>query len=373
MEPRQIRIVDGKAGFSGRSIQKKTSHGALIGGIASKSFNSYCLNLFYDNIYDHAPMNQLGDHTLWKDAALSLQIYLWYLINDTMAQGYSPFHHTNVANQVSDTCTVGDHLEREMGIPIGDEYVWFDTTLPIALTGDGGPVNNVVKDVTHLVLMFLQILALGITISQSIYCGVCVLISTLSESSSNLTPIIQQVGNSIAKNGCIAIKCEVENVWVCFNYQRVNVADWKFTFTHLNLSVGVTAKYALIELCWWRNGEPCGVADYMYYECLMVEYIDPWLVPSYDECRDSEWNGLALTTGEVMQQWGHEVEQLVNEKKYADGLNGNLHKWNDTKYDRDERVRIAQNDNNTGVIRDIGNNVGPALVDVAHGFWSFIG
>ena len=51
--------------------------------------------------------------------------------------------------------------------------------------------------------------------------------------------------------------------------------------------------------------------------------------------------------------------------------------WNDLTYERQERIKIAQNDTNGdighGILRVMNPKIDPALSDVAHGFWSFIG
>ena len=260
-----------------------------------------------------------------------------------------------------------------IGVPTGDKYLWLNYLLPIAYTGDGGPVSNVLKNVTHLVLTFLHILGLGGNISQSIYCGACVLISSLSESSEELTPLIQQVGSTIKKKGQVSVYCNATKGWVCIEYKRVNIADWKFAFTHFNLSVGVTGKYSMIELVMWRNGKAYGVSKEMYYECLMSDYYDPWTIPCYDDCVTSAFTGLALSDKDVLYHWGIDVDSEINMRK----SNDNSDQWQDLKYERQERMKIAQNDENGhighGILRAMTPRIDPALADVAHGFWSFIG
>ena len=231
------------------------------------------------------------------------------------------------------------------------------------------------RGISSLVLSFLQILALGASISQSIYCGVCLMVSSLSESSLVLSNIINQIGQTIGQKGNLAIQCASSQTWVCLKYQRFNVADWKFAFTHLNYSVGVTAKYSFIELVWWQNGIPHGVRNDQFYQCLMLPYFDPWTVPSFSQCCATKFTGLALTDGECLSYWGKQTDDIVIQEKAKDSLNDTLHLWNDAKYERKRRLFIAQNLTKCkhGILKSPIHPIDPALVDVAHAFWSFIG
>ena len=294
-----------------------------------------------------------------------------------MGQGYCPFHCTNVAKLEShyDTCNDSNLVEQQLGVSIGEQYLWYPNILPVTFTGDGGPVSNVLYNIAALLLCFIQVLALGDQISQSIYCGACVLISSLSESDSRLTPTIQMVGSTLNQSGILAIKCTASNVWVCVQYKRFNIADWKFAFTHFNLSVGVSAPYSMIELCSWNDGVPCGVSEYDYYDCLMQEYIDPWLPNDYEYCSDNNFTGLLLSDSTVLQHWGQETDTLMDNFKQVDAQNDNLQCWDDPKWERQERVRVAQHEteNGHGILTSMLVALEPALVDVAHGFWSFMG
>ena len=374
---KEIRIINGKATFGRRRFKKKINNGMISGIIASEQFNIQCLNMFYKNIYGACALYSIGEHTVCKNGLDALKVYLYYLINNKMAQGYCPFHASNVKQQVKHICQSYNHQEKSLGISIGESYVWYNCILPLSVTGDGGPVSNLIRNISHLVLLFLHILALGTSINQSIYNGACLLISSLSESSNLLSPIIQQVASTIHKDGTIAIKCDTIKpvTWVCFNYKRWNAADWKFAFTHLNLSVGVTSHFSLIELCLWKDGIPCGVHSNTYYECLMMPYIDPWDVKSFDELQSSNFNGLILSDSDTLKHWGCETEKLVSKRKQQDSLQGKLHLWQDIEYERNQRVNIAQTQtqNGHGIIKQMPIDIDPALTDVAHGFWSFIG
>ena len=348
----------------------------MVGILPTERFNAHCLKLFYDQLYFKCPMYRLNDHTIWKNASNVLVTYLSYLINNKMGQGYCPFHQTNIATRDDiDTCNDSNLKEKRLGIKNGDHFVWYKKLLAVTLTGDGGPVKNATRMVDHLVVLMLQILGLGVKISQSIYCGACVMISQLSESDSKLTSIIRQVGNTLPNKGNLAIKCSALNIWVCIPYKRFRVADWKFTFTHFNLSVGVTGDFALIEICIWKNGIPCGIHKKQLYECLMMQYIDPWTDPGFEYCQNTKFNGLLLSNKYVLQKWGKEVDNLVNIQKRNDANNNNLEQWNDPKYERKERVRLAQKVANPphGVLSGSDIAYDAALVDMAHGFWSFMG
>ena len=348
----------------------------MIGILPSERFNKKCLEMFYDELYFKCGMNNLGDHTIWKNASSVLVTYLFYLINNQMGQGYCPFHHTNVAIRHDiQTCNDTNMIEKSLGIQNNDKFVWYSKTLPVTLTGDGGPVKNTTQMVDHLVLLMLQILGLGINISQSIYCGACVMISQLSESDSNLTSIIRQVGKTLPNEGNIAVKCTSVNTWVCMPFKRFRVADWKFTFTHFNLSVGVTGDFAMIEICIWKNGIPHGVHKSQFYQCLMMQYIDPWTDPGFEFCQNNKYNGLLLSNKFVLQKWGKEVDDLVDFQKNIDRDHDDLDKWNDAKYERQERVRLAKKvaDPPHGVLTGSDIAVEAALVDLAHAGWSFWG
>ena len=107
----------------------------------------------------------------------------------------------------------------------------------------------------------------------------------------------------------------------------------------------------------------------------MMEYVDPWLDPGYFDCKYYKYNGLLLSNKYVLQEWGEQTDQLVERQKSQDFIDGILDKWDDIKYDRTERVRIAQHVANPphGILTAMNIALDPALVDVAHGFWSFMG
>lgn len=326
-------------------------------------------------MYSKCPVFGIGNHTVVKHASQALIAYLYYLINNNMGQGYCPFHHTVIAKQDTKECKSNNQLELSMGVPLQSKYVWYTKILPVTLTGDAGPVKNVTRFIHHLCGLMLQILGLGQSISQSIACGVCLLISTLSESDPLLTPIVQQVGSTLSDKGVLAVKCEQENTFVCMRYKRFNVADWKFTFMHLNLSVGVSADYSMIELVWWDNGIPYGVSKDEFYKCLMTDYINPLETPTFEECKMNKFTGLVLSDKHVLKYWGEQTDGLVNEQKQIDAQNGNLHLWNDPKYERKQRVNICQHKTHThhGILTAMDTPLGSALVDCAHCFWSWIG
>ena len=348
----------------------------MVGILPSERFHKQYLGIFYDQLYFKCPLHKLHEHTLWRNASQVLETYLWYLINDNMGQGYCPFHHSWIATRPDiKTCGDSNVTEKSLGVQKGDKFVWYTKTLPVTLTGDGGPVKNATQTVDHLVVLMLQILGLGPKISQSIYCGACVMISQLSESDANLTTIITQVGSTLADEGNVAVKCSQLNTWLCVPFKRFRVADWKFTFTHFNLSVGVTGDYSIIEICIWKNGVPYGVHKSELYQCLMMDYINPWEDPGFEYCQENDFNGLLLSNKYVLQKWGKEVDDLVNIQKSIDNENNLLDQWNDPKYERKERVRLAQKVANPphGVLTGTDIAYDAALVDMAHGFWSFMG
>ena len=366
-------MIDGVATFAGRSKRRHLHDGTMVGIIATERFNKQCLNLFYDQLYTQCPITPVGSHSLIKNAQHALISYLYFLINNQMAQGYSPFHHTTLKSHKPSICHNNNKKEHKLGLNNGDKFVWYTKILPVTFTGDGGPVKNVTHWIHNLVILMLQILGLGTCISQSIYCGACVMISSLSESDTALTPIIQNVGSTLASDGSVAIKAEKENTFICFRYKRFNIADWKFTFTHLNLSVGVTGDYALIEICIWANGIPYGIHKDEFYDCLMMKYIDPWTVPSFDECKQQHFNGLVLTDKYVLQHWGQETENLLEIEKKIDESKGLLHKWDNDEYVHKKRKDVAQTKAYHGILHKMIVPLDPALVDMAHAFWSFMG
>ena len=174
---------------------------------------------------------------------------------------------------------------------------------------------------------------------------------------------------------CVAIHAVQPNIYVCLNVKRFNVADWKFTFTHLNLSVGVTAPYSLIEICCWENGIPKAVHQDKYYECLMCEYIVPSTAPTYQECIDNKFSGLILSDKHVLLQWGQETDTIAQIWQERDEANGNIDNWDDAKYERKQRVEIAQKhtEHGHGILTAMQTPTDPALTDTAHQFWSWMG
>ena len=217
--------------------RKVLKDGTIVGVIPSHRYNKSCLQLWFDQLYALCPIYHIQNHTLFKNASQALIAYLYFLINNQVGQGHCPFHHQTVAKQPTETCHISNRLERSLGVPLGSKFVWYPQCIPVSFVGDGGPVKNVTRIIRNLVAMMLQILGLGMSISQSITCGACVMLSTLSESDSKLTPIIQQIGSSLIDKGCLAIHAVKPDIFVCLNVKRFNVGDWKFTFTHLNLRI----------------------------------------------------------------------------------------------------------------------------------------
>ena len=373
-EPRKIEIVNGYATIVKKPIRKKLQDGTNVGIIPSLRRNKKYLQMFYEQLYNICPIYHIADHTLCKNASQTLKAYLYYLINNKTGQGYCPFHHTKIPRQDSKPRKTTHQLERQMGIPKNDHFVWYPKCIPVNFAGDAGPVSNVTRWIHHLVIMILQILGLGMSISQSVICGACVMVSTLSESDNQLTPIIQQIGDTLTEKGCLAIKAEAENTWICLNFKKFNIGDWKFSFTHLNLSVGVTAPFSLVELCWWKNGVPFGVHQDDYYECLLLDYIVPSTAPSFEQCIAEKFTGLILSDKKVLQYWGTQTDTIVGEWQEEDDQNGILDEWDDDKYEREQRVHIAQyeTEHGHGILRAMNKAADPALTDPAHSWWSFM-
>ena len=343
-----------------------------MGGMQSYSTLAKSLNQFSNNLAEHAPFHCIDWHTWWKFMWQVCIVYMFEAINCPMAQGRCICHSVLAARQPHSICRDYNTIETEMGIPKGDKFVWYPETIPITDCGDGGPIKNTLSHIDHLAAHFLHFHIWLRGMQQTIFSGCCVALSLLSESSPELSIILQQVSNTLPGQGSFAIRNVKNKSWVCFNYKRFQVADWKYTFLHLNLSVGPTATYAMIELTQWVDGKPTGVSSDDFYDCLMSRYINPWDVDDYQTCIDKQFNGLTLSHPETLQYWGNQTETRLQDVKAQDIANGKGELWDDPKYERSQRVDIAQNTYKHGVLKPKETPLEPADVDAAHFFWSFI-
>ena len=161
---------------------------------------------------------------------------------------------------------------------------------------------------------------------------------------------------------------------MCYRLRRFNAGDWKWCFQMHNLSVGCSAHYSLTEICLWENGDCYGLHYSDCMKCLMSDYIDPWTVPTFEECRNGQFEGYCLSTADVYAYWGNLTEQAVDRQKQIDIAKGAGHKWNNSDYEHTQRVKLAQNcrERGHGIIKTSTTATAPALLDAAHALWSFV-
>lgn len=180
----------------------------------TRQFNKACLEKFYSEIYGMCPLHRYETSTIYKHGMPAIAAHMYYSMNNAMGQGYCAFHWTNIpANQLS-TCTNDDIYVRSIGVPLGHKYIWYPKTLPVSFTGDAGPVKNTKKGISSMCLAFLKVLGYVQGVTHSLYSGICVLVSSLSESSSELQSIVQIIGSSIPQSSAIAIHCPHLNTFV---------------------------------------------------------------------------------------------------------------------------------------------------------------
>ena len=180
-------------------------------------------------------------------------------------------------------------------------------------------------------------------VNQSVYSGICILVSTLSESSDQLSKLVQKVAYTLPLNDTLSIYCHRIDAFVCFRFRRYNAGDWKFCYTHFNLSVGVSGHFSIVEICCWSRGDAYGLHYKDCYDCLMATYWDPWIVPNYNECKRGTFEGWCLSSTELIAEWGRETDNLIHALRVEEIGNGLADKWRDCKYVREKRVDLAQN------------------------------
>ena len=337
-------------------------------------FNDNSLARFYNDLYSMCPLYVYGDSTIYKHGLPAIAGYLYYAINNRMGHGYFDFHYSNYFQYKRHVCKEYDNAILSLGVPQGSNYIIHPKTLHVSFTGDGGPIKNAEKGISHMCLSFLKILGYSHGVVHSLYSGICVLVSSLSESSDELQNIMQLIGSSMPTHSQLAIHCPKLNSYVCFKIHKWNAGDWKWCFQMHNLSVGCSAAFSLVEMCCWENGDVFGLNYDDCYKCLMSDYIDPWTVPCFNECKNSNFNGYCLSDCDVFDYWGDLTEIDVNIAKNTDATNGRAHLWDDPIYEHKERVKIAQKcrQRGHGIIKKNNVSTNPALLDAAHALWSFV-
>ena len=179
---------------------------------------------FYDDIYSICPLQYHGTTTIYKHGLPAITAYLYYSLNNAMGEGYAHFHWTKIPTNDYQTCDVNDHVAQSLGIPETSKYVWFPHKLPISFTGDAGPVKNAKRGIRSMCAAFFKILGYVDGVTHSLYSGICVLISSLSESSLELQNIVQLIGSSVPQSSAVAVHCHQLNAYVCFNLERFKVS-----------------------------------------------------------------------------------------------------------------------------------------------------
>ena len=247
----EVRVVDGKATFARRH---KTVHadGTRARTGQTASHNNECLQIFYQHLYSECPLYLYGNSTVYKHGLPAIKSYLYNIINNKMFQGYCNFHPSTFAPSKFKTCQSVNEREISLGVPLNAKYYWFPQTLPVSFTGDGGPVKNAQRNVSNMSLAFFKICGFVRGVTHSLYSGVCVLVSSLSESCDELQYIIQLIGDSVKDETTVAIKCVEMNFYLCLHLKRWNAGDWKWCFQMHNFSIGCSANFSLTEICHWK-------------------------------------------------------------------------------------------------------------------------
>ena len=374
-------MVNGKATFAKRTLSKY-DNGTHARRGQTRQFNSKCLQKFYNDIYSVCPLQYHGTTTVYKHGMPAITAYLYYSLNNDMGQGYAHFHHTNLSANDAYTCDSGDSFAKSLGIPCGCKYIKYARVLPVSFTGDAGPVKNAKRGIHSMCAAFFKILGFVDGVTHSLYSGICVLISSLSESSFELQNIVQEIGSSVPQSSATAVYCHKLNAYVCFQLERWNAGDWKWCHQMHNMSVGCSAHFSLTEICLWENGECFGLHYDDCYKCLMSTYFDPWTVPSFDECRNGNFNGYCLSTAQTYACWGNLTQNAVDAQKSLDIANGHGDRWNTPQKEHKHRVSLAQQCHGTfpgetharghGILKASTTPIAPALLDAAHALWSFV-
>ena len=344
----------------------------MCGGI-SQQFRKQCREVLLGKIICSAPYTFKGDlsdpHTIIRDAKQAMICVMRSYLLSEMCFGHSPYHESKIIEEEVQHVTFMHHLyAHDLRIPLGARVYEFPQLLTVCITGDGGRIPKVPMNTPLIALAFVRVLGLNYYAHHSRHSGLPVMISKLGDHHPNLPGYMFEVCQNLNGAGCFYIYHVSKQCYCVYKYKRWDNADWAWSHKMCNNAVGPTGAYGLPGITRYNNGNFKGVLNRTdkLYHCLDHGITTNEKGLGHDKLIRDGFVGYTLTTTEVANIWGHQVDARWNEyvAKYPN-------KIFTSKQQRKKRIQFAR-EMQIGVLGVSNVSNWGGIFDVCHAWWSWM-